>query len=388
MTALPSHIIDRLLDLNRPSQLRAALRLYQLAGADGVAVLTGGVRGWSETLGCGRSYPKVLFAELEQLEIVEGVEFYAGEGGQVAEVHLTPADSITDQTSPPAPSADDHAPPHQDAENHAADRSVIATPHTPLYGTDHDLTQQQQYARNAEPDMPTGRGGADYWVAWALSTFPNEPTLIRAVFLHPQANFTTARNLFSARPDLTLAQWEAELKKASELDHIKRPWGLAVSQLTVGQEIAPIRAAPARRPPDGQRRQHNHRGRGGQADEKDRGVLTPEKIARYKNDPLYKVGDGSLPAPPAPPAGAPPPRPAPPLRPTAPSPAPPGRDWASWEATAVALLGDRPPNSLVERSLLRQSFDAGSSPQQAVETLRKRREPPKRSKREPIFRPL
>lgn len=243
MSTLPPHIPAELLDLNRPAQLRAAMRLYQIAGGDGIAVLTGGVRGWAEHLGCGRGYPKQLFAELEAVGVILGIEYYPGDGGQVAEVNLRrAADSITDPSTPAEIVPPDHDRSHQDAVDDPTIRSLIVSPHTPLYGTDHDLKQQQQCA-NPEPDIaPTD--GADVWVAWAVRTYPNDPALIRAIFLHPEASLEAARNLFAARPDLTLPMWRAELAKAEALRHIQRPWGLAVSQLTVGKQIAPIRAAP------------------------------------------------------------------------------------------------------------------------------------------------
>ncbi len=228
------------LDLRRsPTQIRALVRLHCLAGADGVAVLRGGVRGWAEELGCSLGYPRQLLAELESAGLIGGLDIYPARGGRVAEVHIDPKRSMIE--SPDTPPAVTDPPPHQDAEP----RSMIESPpHPPMWN--HDLKQQQQCAE-PESDTPAGSDGADRWVAWALRTFPNDPALVRAIFSHPEANFEAARNLFAARPDLNLAQWKAEIAKASDLEHIQRPWGLVVSQLTVGRQIAPRRSRQSSR---------------------------------------------------------------------------------------------------------------------------------------------
>lgn len=120
--------------------MRAGLEaLHELAGADNVVTLTGGVRGWAEILGCSPSWPKTLLHELERRNFIAGVEIYPGEGGLVAEVYLLQATTTTTTRSviesAPIPDAADEpaeiAVPHQDAKSDPTDSISDRTPPTP-----------------------------------------------------------------------------------------------------------------------------------------------------------------------------------------------------------------------------------------------------------------
>jgi hypothetical protein len=353
MMALPSPIIDQLLDLNRSAQLKGALRIYALAGTDGVAVLNGGVRGWAEALGCGRSYPKVLFGELERLGIIHGVEFYPGEGGQVAEVYLEPAaDSITDQALAPALPPDGHDGSHQDAECHAADRSLIEPPHTPLYGTDHDL-KQQQHAANPKSDIADEPGMTGRLLR---QEFPQvDQALIAAWEADPRVDTEAAAKALCGQPEATLELWHAQIAAAERRRGIDTPIGLVLAIWGCGKLVNSPRAQS--RPPE--RRSC-------------RPPFPPEiNPANYHDNPLYLVGDGpddraveteaDLPAqaeearrePPPPPEPAPPPS-------------------IPFLLQGAVNMGGQPRNP-VEQAFLIERFEAGDDSRAAVRALYNRR---------------
>jgi hypothetical protein len=243
MISLPNHITDQLLDLRRPAQLQGCKRLYQLAGADGVTILTGGVRGWSAALGCGLSYPKILFAELEALEII-GVEFYPGEGGQVAEIHLQQAEpiarSIADQPPPAEPTSVTHEIPHQDAVEDPPDRSLIATPQTPLYGTNHESKQQQhdRAREDAKPDRA-------FLTEVLLAEFPGaDRALLAAWQADPYVNNCSAAvAALAGSPRATLADWRVDLAAAQDRPGVGWPGGLVLAAWSRGERITPRRQA-------------------------------------------------------------------------------------------------------------------------------------------------
>lgn len=116
----------------------AYLQLLGLAGGDGVAVLTGGVRGWAEALGCSPGWPRQLLSDLEERGLI-GVEFYPGEGGLVAEVDLRPsADRSLIESAPAEPEPEPERGSHQDAEPRSADSISDRSPPTPPHVEDHD----------------------------------------------------------------------------------------------------------------------------------------------------------------------------------------------------------------------------------------------------------
>lgn len=248
MIAQPPHITQLLLDLRRPKQLKGCIRLFELASASGVAILTGGVRGWAEALGCGLSYPKILFAELEALEIIAGVEYFPGEGGQVAEVHLLQPDSITDQRERTfgLPAAGDAS--HADAVDEAPDRSLIVPPRTPHVDDHESMQQQHAHVReNSKPDSTLTR--------FLLREVPGaDVALLNAWEANPQVNdCKAARDALISSPGATLADWRADLAAAEDRPSTAWPVGLVLACWARGERVTPRRTPPVVTPTPRQR---------------------------------------------------------------------------------------------------------------------------------------
>lgn len=239
MVPQPSTIAQLSVQLRGAAQLRGYLALRDLAGADGVAVLRGGVRGWAEAMGCSAAYPKRIFAELEAAGLIAGLEFYPARGGQVVEVHLTSTRSMIESvdTSPPA----DDLPPHQDA----ATRSMIESPpHPPM--RNHESMQQQQHgdavACSTEPE---GGAGDGLMTRLLLDEFPGaDLALLAAWEADPFVNdCKAARDALAGFPAARLTDWRTDLRAAEDRPTSRWPPGLVLAAWARGERITPARAA-------------------------------------------------------------------------------------------------------------------------------------------------
>lgn len=240
-------------ELRREWAMLAGLeQLYELAGSDGVVVLSGGVRGWAGVLGCSLGWPKKLLLELERRNFIAGIEFYPGEGGQVAEVHLF-ADSISDRSEAPAETpaaarpveAEDRGS-HQDAELRSADSISDRSPPNPPCGTDHDSSQQQQHAHTlSREDDPTGGRLARL----LRQSFPQaDRALIEAWAADPRIDdVKAAHDALAGFPRATLADWRADLAAAEERAGIDTPPGFVLAIWSRGGRVTPPRGRPASR---------------------------------------------------------------------------------------------------------------------------------------------
>ncbi|NTU85107.1 MAG: hypothetical protein HGA45_38065, partial [Chloroflexales bacterium] len=204
--------------------------------------LHGGVRGWAETLGCAAGYPKMLFRLLEQYGYVAGVDYYPGAGGQVVAVQLARPDDhpviVSAPPTGPAPAAEAH----QDAAADPPVRSVIESPHTPLYGT-HESLQQQQHAReDTEPDTALTQ--------LLRAEFPRaDAALLAAWEANPQVNdCKAARDALLGFPTATCANWQADLAAAEDRPTVAWPVGLVLACWAQGERVTPRRAAPVAPP--------------------------------------------------------------------------------------------------------------------------------------------
>lgn len=244
------------LDLRRYPAARDAYELLcELADASGTVTLSGGVRGWSEALGCSRGYPKALFALLEEMGYIDGIDYYPGEGGQVAEIHLrAPADRSLIESEP----SPGHEAPHQDAVNDSLDRSLIESPQTPLYGTDHESKQQQQHGRAhagvAVPDRA-------FLTAFLLREFPQaDPALIAAWQADPRVDdLTMAHQALTGFPAATLTDWRTDLALAEKRDDVGRLVGFVLAIWSKGGRVTEDRRTSRPPPSLAERAQAKHR---------------------------------------------------------------------------------------------------------------------------------
>lgn len=247
----PSPFFDQSarLDLRRyPATRDGYERLCELADASGVVLLTGGVRGWAETIGCSYGYPKTMLRQLEGLGYVDGIEYYPGEGGLVAEVHLHRPDRSLIESEPPLPVERVHEIPHQDAGEESADRSLIESPHTPLYGT-HDSKQQQQH------EAHTVSAGTDRVLTQQLlAEFPQaDRALLAAWEANPRVNkLDAAREALAGFPRATLSDWQTDLAnaEAARARGIAWPEGLVLACWSRGERVSPPRSKAPSPPPE------------------------------------------------------------------------------------------------------------------------------------------
>lgn len=250
-------------ELQREWRMRAALEaLYELAGADGVVLLTGGVRGWAETLGCSPGWPRKLLAELERRTFVDGVEIYPGEGGLVAEVHLFPVPqrSVIDQRPPAAtrPAPPEIAGSHQDATQHVPDSISDRSPPTPPNKVlNHDSMQQQQHAHAR---VAEGLEGPERSVLSRLlrADFPDAaPALLATWEADPAVDLTDAAYAaLAGRPEATAEEWAIDLARAKDRPEVETPIAFVLAIWAGGGRVSPRRSSPlVERPQQAARRQ-------------------------------------------------------------------------------------------------------------------------------------
>jgi hypothetical protein len=312
----PYYVESARIDLRRyPAARDAYEQLCELADASGVITLEGGVRGWAQTLGCALGYPKKLLAQLEAAGYVAGVEFYPGEGGQVAEVHLvapahdqplinaSPDRSLIHQAPAPAPGLAPSPIPHQDAKSPAPaasgvtrpDRSLIESPQTPRYGT-----------KDSESMCGGGGGGGRMRESDQGDQTP-EHQAIRQALIEFGVPADVAEDL---APRATLAQLANLQASAAERAADPVAWVIAGVRAGRGKPAAPLPAAT--------QRPERRRGPGGPRDD---AAAEEERRASLRafaeRQAAERAAEAVPPAPPPrpylgpppPPAAAPPPPP-------------------------------------------------------------------------------